>query len=152
MHLSAHYNRMHASYPSFIYLFLYTQLFSGEHTKEPKITLKGLRATSICGCVTLNLHLLLNTHHPPLMPPHIPGRSMAATNGTPTKGRVRARSTWSHTRIDTCISPHTCRHRCYIYSRNTHKSEKGAKWGLSPRNLARLIRRATAKALPTPLI
>lgn len=40
--------------------------------------------------------------------------------------------------------------RCKIYSRTTRQSEKGAKWGLSPLNLASLIRRATAEGLSTP--
>lgn len=41
MHLSAYYNHMRVSCVCFIYLFLCTQLLSGEHTKESKITLRG---------------------------------------------------------------------------------------------------------------
>lgn len=115
--------------------------------KRTQNNAKGLRATSICGCVTLNLHLLLNTHHPPLMPPTY--QDVVWLQQMVPRQRAEfgpGALVHTHTRITT----HTCRHRCCIYSRNTHRSEKGAKWGLSPRNLASLIRRATAKALPTP--
>lgn len=57
--------------------------------KRTQNNTEGLRGTSICGCVILNLHLPLNTHHPPFNTHTYQDRVGPQQMVPPTKGRVR---------------------------------------------------------------
>lgn len=109
----------------------------------------GLRGTSICCSVILNLHLPLNTHHPPLNTHTYQDRVGPQQMVSPTKGRVRPVAL---VLIDTCTSWHR-RLRDARHTQETEQESGGqlSEWGgLSSRYLASLIRRVTAEGLSSP--